>query len=196
MAIDGAMFKENSELRSDAREQLKGNWGGPILSVLLYSIITSASSGLAGIGNLIIGGPMELGLATYFLKQKRSRDAQLEDLFKGFKTFESSLVLYLIRTIFIMLWSLLFIIPGIIAALRHAMAYYILHDNPELSGMAALNESKEMMDGYKGKLFGLYLSFIGWGILCMLTFGIGFLWLLPYMKSSEANFYEELKNID
>jgi uncharacterized membrane protein len=194
MEINGDMLKFNSDLRSDAREQLKGKWGGGILACLVFGILTGASSGAAGVGALIIGGPMELGLATYFLLLTGRKDAQLEHLFRGFRTFESSLVLYLVRTVYVVLWSLLFVIPGIVAVLRYSMAIYVLHDNPELSGMEALNRSKEMMDGLKGKLFGLYLSFLGWAILCLFTLGIGYLWLFPYMKATEANFYEDLKN--
>ncbi len=194
MADDDEMLKVNWELRSDAREQLGGNWGRAILSCVIYSVILSAASGIAGIGNLIIGGPLELGLVAYFLLLKRRKSAQIEDLFQGFRKFESALVLYIVRTISIVLWSLLLIIPGIVAALRYSMAVYILHDNPELTGMDALNRSKEMMDGFKGKLFGLYLSFAGWAILCLFTLGIGYLWLFPYIKMCEANFYEDLKD--
>ena len=192
MAIDDGMLKLNSELREDAREQLSGKWGGAILACVVYSIISSAASGLGGIGSLILGGPLDLGLAIYFISLKRKKSAQMEDLFRGFSSFERALVLHIVRMIFVILWSLLFVIPGIVAALRYSMAMYILHDNPELSGMDALNQSKEMMDGRKGKLFGLYLSFIGWAILCLFTLGIGYLWLVPYMKASEANFYENL----
>lgn len=194
MSGDHEMFKLNSELRSDARNQLAGNWGKAILSCLIYSIITGAVSGAGGIVGLIIGGPMELGLVAYFLKLKRQGDPQLEVLFQGFRRFESSLVAYIVRMVFVLLWSLLLFVPGIIAALRYSMALYILHDNPQLSGTDAINKSKEMMDGFKGKLFGLYLSFVGWGVLCVLTLGVGFLWLFPYIKASEAHFYEELKN--
>lgn len=96
--------------------------------------------------------------------------------------------------IFIFLWSLLLIIPGIIAAYRYSMAFYILNDNPKMGAMDALRESKKMMVGYKGKLFFLSLSFIGWTILSVLTLGIGFLWLIPYMNTTTANFYQNLKD--
>lgn len=196
MPIENDILEFNSKLRSDAREQLSGAWGGPILACLLYSIITGSTGGTGGILTLIIGGPLELGLAGYFLLAKRKQSPQMEDLFKGFRNFERALVLYIVRTVFVLLWSLLFIIPGIIAALRYSMATYILYDNPELSGMEALNKSREIMEGRKGKLFGLYFSFIGWAILCIFTLGIGYLWLFPYIKASEANFYEDLKNAD
>jgi uncharacterized membrane protein len=190
------MLKFNSDLRSDAREQLREKWGGAILACVLYSIITGSTGAAGGIITLIVGGPLELGLAGYFLMITRQHSPQMEHLFKGFRNFERALVFYIVRTVFIVLWSLLFIIPGIIAALRYSMAAYILYDNPEISGMEALERSKEMMDGRKGKLFGLYLSFIGWAILCIFTLGIGFLWLYPYIKASEANFYEEVKKAE
>jgi uncharacterized membrane protein len=193
MDIDDTMLQENHELRERAREQLEGKWGQAVLVFIVYGIVDAAAAGLAGIGNLIIGGPMELGLVTYFLLIGRRGSAQMEDLFRGFRSFESALILYIVRLVFIMLWSLLLIVPGIIAALRYSMAMYILHDSPELTGMAALNRSKEMMEGHKGKLFGLYLSFIGWAILSIFTLGIGFLFLAPYIKAAEANFYEDLK---
>ena len=189
------LLKNNKELRTEARGFLSGFWGRSVLAYLVYSIVLSAAAGLAGIGNLIVGGPMDLGLATYFLSLKRKKDAKIEDLFKGFSVFESSLILYIVRMVFILLWSLLFIIPGIVAALRYSMAIYILHDSPGITGMQALTRSKEMTDGFKGKLFGLYLSFIGWAILCVFTLGIGYLWLVPYMKASEASFYENLKSV-
>ena len=73
------------------------------------------------------------------------------------------------------------------------MAFFILHDNPDIGASEAIDRSKKMMNGYKGKLFGLCLSFLGWGILCCFTLGIGFLWLFPYMSLSVTNFYEDLK---
>ncbi len=189
------LLKDNSELRAEARGFLSGFWGRSVLTYLVYSILLGAASGFAGIGNLIIGGPMDLGLATFLLSLKRKGDAKIEDLFKGFSVFESSLILYIVRMVFVLLWSLLLIIPGIVAALRYSMAIYILHDAPELTGMEALGRSREMMEGHKGKLFGLYLSFIGWAILCLFTLGIGYLWLAPYMKASETCFYENLKSV-
>ena len=189
------LLKSNEELRAESREFLSGFWGRSVLTHFIYLILLGAASGLAGIGNLIVGGPMDLGLATYFLSLKRKGDAKIEDLFKGFSVFESSVILYLVRMVFVLLWSLLLIIPGIVSALGYSMAIYILHDTPGLSGMEALARSKEMMDGYKGKLFGLYLSFIGWAILCAFTLGVGYLWLAPYIKATEASFYENLKAI-
>lgn len=121
---------------------------------------------------------------------------KINDLFNGFKEFGRSLVLYLLIGLFVLLWSLLFIIPGIIASYRYALAFYILRDNPQMSASEALNESKRLMDGYKMDLFLLGLSFIGWALLCILTLGIGLLWLGPYMNTAYTNFYEERIKLD
>ena len=196
MEYNDAGFRPNSELRAEARVDLKGNWIQAILAYVVYAVIESTAAAIGGIGNLIIGGPIELGLVNYFLRLKRWKAAQIEDVFYGFGHFENSLVLYVVRTIFVMLWSLLFIIPGIVAALRYSMAMYILYDNSELSGMEAMRRSREMMEGNKVRLFGLYLSFVGWAVLCCFTLGLGFLWLLPYIKMTEAGFYEALKKAE
>jgi hypothetical protein len=93
-------------------------------------------------------------------------------------------------SIFIILWSLLLLIPGIIAAFRYSLCFYILADHPEMGIMEVLNESKRMMKGNKWKMFCLNISFIGWAILGILTLGIGFIWLLPYMEVSIIAFYD------
>lgn len=193
MDIDFSALKPNSEIRAEARVDLSGNWVQPILACLLYSIVQSAAAGIAGIGNLIVGGPIELGLASYAVMFKRKQAPQLEEVFSGFRSFENSLVLYIIRTIIIALWSLLLIIPGIIAALKYSMSFYLLRDFPELTGQEAMRKSAEMTEGVRGKLFDFYIGFFGWAILCILTLGIGFLWLFPYIKVAEAGFYEDLK---
>ncbi len=99
----------------------------------------------------------------------------------------------LLMYILTVLWSLLLIIPGIIKAFSYAMTPYILEENPELSASEAIHRSRMMMRGHKFDLFWLYLSFIGWGILCIFTFGIGYLWLAPYVETAQAAFYEEVK---
>lgn len=201
MQFENVSIKTNSELRRSTREQLKGNWGTAILLCLIFSIICG-SPGLifskfnpyAGqIFGIIIGGPLALGLNTCFLKLVRHEPFMFENLFDGFKNFTSSVIAQLLITIFVLLWSLLLLIPGIIAAYRYSMVFYILSDNPEIGAMEALKRSKEMMMGFKWKLFCLQLSFIGWALLGILTLGIGYLWLIPYIYGATANFYENLK---
>ena len=185
-------MKTNKELRALARSQLKGDWLTAVLVVLVYGVIFSASSAVV-IGSLILGGPLTLGLVCFFLKKARGESAALDNLFDGFKSFVPGLKLFLLQFVYVFLWSLLFFIPGIIKAFSYSMSFYILHDNPNISAAEAITQSRQMMNGNKFKLFTLYLSFIGWCFLCLLTFGIGYLWLIPYMNLSIANFYEDLK---
>jgi len=187
-------MKKNSELRALARAQLHGSWLLAVGVILIYTIIIGASNIIPGIGTLVITGPLTFGLMGYFLNKARGESAEFENLFDGFKLFLKSFLLCLLEFVFITLWSLLFIVPGIIKSFSYSMAYFILKDNPDIGTAEAITRSRKMMVGYKGKLFGLYLSFIGWILLCCLTLGIGFLWLYPYMTLSVANFYEDLKN--
>ena len=186
-------MRKNSELRAIARSQLQGSWLAAVLIMLVFCGIIFAS-GFVVIGPWIVGGPLTLGLISYFVKKAKGEPAELENLFDGFKlSFGPSVLLYLLQNIFIALWSLLFIIPGIVKSLSYSMAFFILRDNPGIEATDAITRSRKMMVGYKGKLFVLHLSFLGWGLLCILTLGIGLLWLCPYMYLSIAHFYEDLK---
>lgn len=151
------------------------------------------NSACGPIANLLVSGALTLGLVSCFVKLVRNEPFQFENLFDGFRNFLSALILQLLIGIFTLLWFLLLIIPGIIAYYRYAMAFYILNDYPEMGAKAALEASKQMMVDYKWKLFCLHFSFIGWGLLSILTIGIGFLWLIPYMNAAQANFYQNLK---
>jgi uncharacterized membrane protein len=185
-------MRENAELRAIARTQLRGGWLSAVVMLLVYGIIISVS-GFLIVGPLVLCGPLTLGFMGYYLKKARGEYVKLENLFDGFKLFGSSFLLNLLEIIFITLWTCLLIIPGIVKWFSYSMAFYILRDNPEIGALEAITRSRKMMDGHKAKLFGLHISFIGWGLLCVLSFGIGFLWLCPYISLSVANFYEDLK---
>jgi len=185
-------MKKSKELRAMARAQLNGSWLAAVIVILIFSVIISAS-GFLVVGPFIIGGPLILGLTGYFLKKARGEQVELENLFDGFKLFSKSFLVYLLYIIFVTLWSFLLIIPGIIKSFSYSMAFFILKDNPEIGAMEAITRSKQMMAGNKWRLFCLCFSFIGWIILACFTFGIAFLWLIPYMYQSYANFYEELR---
>ena len=98
-------------------------------------------------------------------------------------------------SLFTYLWALLFFIPGIVKALSYSMAPYILAENKGKSALECINESKEMTKGHKMELFVLGLSFIGWGLLCGITFGIAAIWVAPYMQATMANVYNSLKPV-
>lgn len=128
----------------------------------------------------------------YALNLARRRPAGVGTMFGSFYDFGRFFTLSILIYFFVFLWTLLLVIPGIIAGYRYAMAPYILRDHPEISPMEAIRRSKEMMAGNKMRLFLLQLSFIGWMILSALTFGILSLWVTPHMAVSEAVFYETL----
>jgi uncharacterized membrane protein len=185
----------NQALRAKARDQLRGKWTGPVVVTLIYVVICVPVTNIPYVGGglgLILSGPLLLGFSQYFLNFKRGNNPKLEDVFSGFRNLGSSIALYFIMLIFILLWSLLLIIPGIIAGIRYSMSFYVLCDNPDSGAMNALNKSKELMKGNKMQLFLLWLSFLGWAVCCIFTFGIGFLWLIPYINLSMVHFYEEM----
>lgn len=147
-----------------------------------------------GLVIFIIGGAIELGIRNYFLKLNYDTNPDVSDMFSHMKIFGKALGLRIVMGIFIFLWALLFIIPGIVAAYRYSMATYIMAENPDIGIMEAIEASKSMMADRKWKLFCLDISFIGWIILCGFTFGLGYLLLHPYMESARAHFYLTVKH--
>ncbi len=129
-------------------------------------------SALSGIYAILVTGPMELGITIFFLAQFRKYKTNTTDVFLGFERFAKAVGLYVYIGIFVFLWSLLFIVPGIIAALRYSQAYYILADDPTKGIRQCVNESKMMMKGNKATFFVLNLSFLGWLILSAIAVGI------------------------
>ena len=149
-------------------------------------------SGIISLAQFVIGGSVSIGHNRFCLKLVDGEEARFEDLFSGFDIFGNAFVLNLLITLKIIAWSLLFVIPGIVAAYRYSMATYIMAENPNMQATEAIECSKALMDGRKGDLFCLDLSFIGWALLAVLTAGIGNLWLAPYMTVSRAAFYRSL----
>lgn len=190
-----------AEMKARAKEQLGGGiftskWMMGLLAVLITGAITSVASAIIPyVGSFIITGPMTYGITYVFLKQARDNEAiNLGDLFKAFNSdFVQYLLLGLMISIFTALWSLLFVIPGIIKAYSYSMAYYIKVDHPEWGWKECIDESRRIMDGHKMELFVLHLSFIGWAIVGALLCGIGELWVVPYMNATQAQFYESIR---
>jgi len=190
------MSTANTVLMQQARESLAGKWGQAIGAMVVYLLLMIAIQLIPVAGAIIallIGGPMAIGLATYSLALARNEDANINQLFEGFNKFGLALAAYFLMFVFIILWMLLLIIPGIIAALSYSMTFYIIADDETMDAMEAIDKSKAMMDGYKWKYFCLALRFLGWALLCVLTLGIGFFWLMPYMQVTNAKFYEDVK---
>jgi len=189
-------MKSNKELTDKAREALSGRWGIAIGGFLIYNIILGISQNIpftGGILGLIIGGPMTIGAAYFSLNLARKQEANIEALFDGFKLFGKALGTYLLMMLYIFGWTLLLIIPGIIKGISYSQTFYLLAEDNTIGSEQAILKSMDMMDGNKMKYFMLILSFIPWALLCILTLGIGFLWLVPYTQVSMANFYLDLK---
>lgn len=181
-----------SQIKKNAKQHLSGKWGLAIGLFLMMALLIGLTS-FTFFGSIIIAGPLMLGFYTCYLKIQRNQDAEFEELFSGFNNFVTSMVAYLLIGIYTFLWSLLFIIPGIIKALSYSMSLFILADNPNMKANEAITKSKEMMEGHKWQLFVLLLSFIGWYILVALTFGILIIYVGPYIHASITAFYEEIK---
>lgn len=156
------------------------------------AVIVPVVTALAVI-QLLIGGTIELGLKRYNLNLlTRENPPAFATLFSRFSIWGRAFGLRLVTSLLTFLWSLLFIVPGIIASYRYALAPYLMAENPDMGVMEAIARSKELMNGSKWRLFCLQLSFIGWNLLCVLTLGIGYLWLTPYQNAAEAAFYLEV----
>ncbi len=187
------------ELRARARARLGGqifatNWLFALLALVIVSAILSAVS-FTGIGPLLLVGPLAFGASVFFLSLTRGKEnADLADLFKGFTDggFVRLLLLGLMEEIFIFLWSLLFLIPGIVKSYSYSQAIFLAYDHPDWDWKQCIDESRRIMDGNKWKLFVLDLSFIGWYIVGILACGIGVLWVDPYRTAARAEFYQEL----
>jgi len=182
------------EFRALAREQMKNRYWMVFIASLIVAAVSAGTSAIV-IG-IIVMGPLTVGLSYYLLDyiENKNNGDKFELLIEGFKkSLVNSIVAGLLNMVFIFLWSLLFIIPGIIKALAYNMYPYIIADNPEIDAMEALKRSEEMMRGNKTRLLALYISFIGWFILSAFTFGIGFFFLMPYIQTSVANFYVDLR---
>lgn len=145
-----------------------------------------------GIAVFLVGCAVELGVCAFHTRLNLGQRPSFSNLFERFDIFLKALGLRLFMSLFIFLWSLLLVVPGIIAAYRYSMAPYLMAEYPDMGIREAVNRSKELMDGNKGRLFCLDLSFIGWWLLSALTFGILGLWIAPYMLTARAAFYLEL----
>lgn len=135
---------------------------------------------------------LNAGFACYCLGIRRGKEMPLTSLFDGFSMAGKIILLEIVMYIFVCLWSLLLIIPGIIATYRYRFALYNLLENPDIGIMDAIKMSKEQTRGFKWQLFVLDLSFLGWQILALFTFDILYLWLAPYMKLADIAFYDAI----
>lgn len=186
--LGGLIAQSNVELSFSIDEDTRIE----IESVLLLPFTFLGLGGILAIAQLILGGVIRQGYAVSLLKQHDGEETDIKDLFSQFHRFGDGFCLFLLEGVFIFLWMLLFIIPGIVASYRYAMAPFLMAENEDMTASEAINASKELMDGHKAELFFLDLSFIGWGILNVLTMGIGSIALNPYKNAARVAFYRSL----
>lgn len=188
----------NSQIRLSARRLLGGSifsskWLMAMTGCLLYEFAVALTSSLY-VGIVLLGF-FELSLAFFLLRPVRSgEEVQLGDLFKSFSAPNpaSTILTGIMKNLFIFLWALLFVIPGIVKSYSYALTGYIRADRPELSFSETVTESRRMMDGHKMQLFCLDLSFLGWYLLGALLCGVGVLFVAPYHYLARALFYEAI----
>ncbi|MFF2588797.1 DUF975 family protein [Peribacillus butanolivorans] len=208
-----------SELKREALLSLKGKWAVAISLMLLLFLInvifpiivevigsggftqwfaqeeTPIWSDIFGTVLSIALIPLTIATTWFYLNIVRDGNPGIPEVFAIYKDGKTSFKIIgasILQGIFIFLWSLLFIIPGIIKSLSYSQLFFLLKDHPQLTVLEAFSESKKRMKGLKWKYFLMHLSFIGWGILCIFTLGIGLLWLAPYAGTTMAAFYNEL----
>ena len=200
---------DNKTLMARARESLQGKWGPVIGTFLVYNLFLilvgtiprlwghdmdeDVASSIGGVINLIISGPVNLGFALYTLGVVRGEKVQFSRVFDGFEKFGLAVLTVLLIVVFVLLWGLLLIIPAFVAMLSYAMSLFLIADNKVTKPREALKMSREMMRGHRWKLFFLGWRFFGWFVLSVLSGGVGFLWLIPYVHVSLAHFYNDLK---
>ena len=183
-------------LMRESRAKLSPHWVIASLVCVLYGLLVGIPSGLNTYGELLsflLAGPLQLGIAIYFLNILNDRPASIENLIEGFKPLLKVILIYIVISIATAIGIVLLIIPGIIIALGFSMTYYILVENPELSIEESLKESWRLTNGYKMELFVLHLRFIPWYLLGLLCFGIGIFVVMPWHQLTLANYYNYLK---
>ena len=198
-------------LKEKAKASLKGKLGECIKLILIFFAINFGAgfvlgliSGILGLSttiieflstvlSLVISSAFGFGLISFFLKMSRGEEVTYKELFAKKDLMIPYLIISLVTALLTMLWSILLIIPGIIAAISYSFVYFIFLDNPNMKPIDTLKASKDMLQGHKMDLFLLMLSFLGWIILGVFTLGILYVWLIPYMTLTECNFYNQLK---
>ncbi len=185
------IFKER------ALAALQGNWKQAAIAGLVFLLLYGALSGVSQlipvVPTLFVGSFLAAGIVFVYWDMLREGTVDLNKMFEPFRDYVRYLIGFLLQTVYTLLWTMLLIVPGIIKSISYAMMPFIMRENPDMTGEQAICLSMKMMEGHKMDYFLLSLSFIGWALLAVITLGIGFIWLFPYMYTSIAAFYEEVK---
>jgi len=191
--IDGSGAHASFEFAGQTIFSTGGGLNSDIGAFLVGSAIYITIAAIAmAVVYFVLGSIISVGYARFNLDLVDGGNPSFETLFGYFSYWKTTAVARLLQSLYVLLWSLLFIIPGIMASYSYAMTEFILAEHPELTAGEAIAQSKVMMAGNRWRLFCLHFSFIGWDILCTLTMGIGHLWLRPYRQAADAVFYREI----
>ena len=195
---------ENKLIMKEAQESLKGKWGISIAACIIAGATTIMITFLGGYlinedwgGNLLslfVTPPIGVGLALFFLNVHSGNKLEIKTIFNPFKeVWLNSVLAYFMMIVIIVLGTILFIIPGIIASLMFSQVLYILAEDNKINPYNALVKSKKMMEGNKWQLFKIILRILLLAIVCIFTLGIGFIWLAAYQNAVYAKFYNTIK---
>ena len=194
---------DRAELKSKAKQQIKGKIGILFVITLVISVVSAVVTFLLGLipyvgsiaAAIIVTPAFALSIVRVYLMVVGGKTPEVKDAFCGFDDFWSAFKVTFLVSLYTFLWSLLFVIPGIIKSFAYSMSLYILAENPGKSARECIKESVDMTNGHKGELFVLSLSFIGWELLGCITFGIAYIWVVPYVYATYVNVYHSLKPV-
>lgn len=208
-------MKSNQYYKNEALSALRGNWANALVATIILVALALFFSSNDAINSyyqrivinpfigyslsfvsLFVLLPLAVGYSNSMRVLLETGDNRLANnsFSLGFGNWLHVVWGMILSTIYIFLWTLLLIIPGIIKSYSYALTPYILVEHPEMSANEAIEESMRLMDGHKFDMFYLQLSFIGWAILSILSLGLGFFWLIPYQMTAQAAFYRDIKN--
>ena len=190
-AIFGALMVNGGSIDLNFEEEFPGFFADLPKFIRLYLTLAVGTAGAINLVAFILGGVVQIGYAQYLLKQQDREVNSVKDLFSQFDRFGQGFLQAFLRGLFTALWSLLFVIPGIVKSFGYAMTPFLMAEDPNLTAKEAIKLSQEKMMGHKGELFCLGLSFIGWDLLAVLTGGIGHIFLNPYVNAAYAAFYRD-----
>lgn len=189
-------MKTFNELKASAKTQISGKIGvlfAMYVIMLGIAVAVGLVPAVRGIASFVLSSAFYLGGAWVFLKITKGETVTVGNIFYGFEDLWTAIKAQLFINLFISLWSLLLIIPGIVKAYAYSMTFFILAENKGMPVLEAITLSRKMMDGHKMDLFLLFLSFIGWFLLVVITFSIAGIWVYPYFYATVTNFYLSVK---
>ncbi len=192
-----------AELKAAAKSQIKGKIGILFLITLIIGVLSFFAGLILGlipvvgsfVSTIIVTPAFALSIYKVYLNIAAGGTPTAGDSFEGFNDFWAAFKVTFLVGLFTFLWSLLFVIPGIVKFYAYSMSMYVLAENKGKPALECINESKKMTNGHKADLFVLDLSFIGWLLLGSITFGLAYIWVAPYIQATKANVYNSLKPV-